>query len=179
MRRFVIPLLVLALLGSSAGAQTPRPIDSLAWLVGGVWIADASKLGGGLQRIEVRYEWAPTKNFIRFATIFVSDQGPLVNYAGNIYSYGSGSSETLAMWYMDAKGAITQGNISGPGDRWSLTFDSAAGGKTTTYRVDLVKKAANTYGWTVSSLDGAWKPLFSLDYIRSAHGLTATPLKNV
>ena len=167
MKRFIIPLLFFALLGSSATAQPARSIDKLAWLVGGVWTADASKLGGGMQRIEVRYEWAPTKNFIRFATTFVSDQGALVNYAGNIYSYGSSGSEMLAMWYMDAKGAITQGDVSGPGERWSLTFDSPGGGKTTTFRVDVVKKTANEYGWTVSSLEGTWKPLFSLDYLRS------------
>jgi hypothetical protein len=27
----------------------------MAWLVGGVWTADAAKLGPGMQRIETRY----------------------------------------------------------------------------------------------------------------------------
>jgi hypothetical protein len=32
----------------------PRPISALSWLVGGVWTADASKMGPGMQRIETR-----------------------------------------------------------------------------------------------------------------------------
>jgi hypothetical protein len=57
-------LVALALSLSStaaARAQTAQPaaphsgpVSQLGWLVGGVWVADASRFGGGMQRIETR-----------------------------------------------------------------------------------------------------------------------------
>ena len=73
-------ILLFALLGGLAFAQEvkkstePKPISALAWLVGGVWMADASKLGPGMQRIETRYSWSDNKAYVRFTTHFVFDK---------------------------------------------------------------------------------------------------------
>jgi hypothetical protein len=53
--------------------QEGSPIAALSWLVGGVWAADATKLGPGMQRMETRYQWSD--NVLRFTTHFVFDKG--------------------------------------------------------------------------------------------------------
>jgi hypothetical protein len=63
MRRLIAAALVLCGCFSVARARAinatdANPISALAWLVGGVWTADASKLGPGMERIETRYQWA-------------------------------------------------------------------------------------------------------------------------
>src|SRR5258708_5470529 len=91
----------------------PKPIAALGWLVGGVWTADASKLGPGM-RIVTRYEWSDNAAYIRFTTHFVTDKGTLRNYDGNFF--WSAEQSSLAMWYMDARNSITQGPMTMSGD---------------------------------------------------------------
>src|SRR6185312_8500754 len=63
---------ILSALGQEQArkSESAKPIASMAWLVGGVWTADASRLGPGMQRIETRYEWSYNNAFIRFTTHF-------------------------------------------------------------------------------------------------------------
>ena len=61
------------------------PSPQLAWLVGGVWKADAGAVGQGKMRIETRYVWSDNDKFIRFTTHFITDRGELKNYDGNLY----------------------------------------------------------------------------------------------
>ena len=62
---------------SAPVAAPAKPVAALAWLVGGVWTADASKMGSGMQRIETRYEWSDNGAYLHFTTHFVSDNGTL------------------------------------------------------------------------------------------------------
>ena len=68
----------------TAAAKTVKPISAIAWVVGGVWTADTSKLGGGMQRIETWDQWSDNGSYIGFTTPFVSDQGALKNYDGKL-----------------------------------------------------------------------------------------------
>src|SRR5215470_5699819 len=88
----VIALTAFSVASASSQNQEPartreatKPIAALGWLVGGVWTADASKLGPGMQRIETRYEWSDNAAYIRFTTHFISDKGTLRNYDGNFF----------------------------------------------------------------------------------------------
>ena len=80
-RSYLSALLSTLVFVSAGVAQTPNtpdatnPIHSLSWLVGGVWTADATKLGPGMQRIETRYQWSDNNAYLRFTTHFVSDKG--------------------------------------------------------------------------------------------------------
>ena len=67
-------------------ADTAKPIAPLSWLVGGVWTADATKLGPGMLRIETRYQWADNNAYIRFNTHFVFDKGAQCTITTAIFS---------------------------------------------------------------------------------------------
>jgi hypothetical protein len=170
---------VLGVGGAGAVAQQAkdaveaRPISSMAWLVGGVWTADASKLGAGMQRIETRYQWSDNGSYVRFTTHFVSTAGTAKTYDGNFY--WDPTAKTLAMWYMDAKNVITEGSVSGDGAVWQISFKGIDfGGKPAEFRVDVTKKTSDLYHWALNekAADG-WQKLFELDYVRKAEGLSA------
>ncbi len=56
---------------SAKPADPAKPIAALSWLVGGIWTADATKLGPGVLRIETRYQWADNNAYIRLNTHLV------------------------------------------------------------------------------------------------------------
>lgn len=159
-----------AVRADSAAPSTPsgKRVAPLAWLVGGVWTADASKLGPGLQRIETRYTWADNDAYIRFTTHFVSEKGTLRNYDGNFFWNPDRSA--LAFWYTDAQSAVTEGPVAIDGDTMELTFRARDfDGKLADMKVDVVRSTSDRYVWSLAEKTGdAWKPLFSLEYVRKA-----------
>jgi hypothetical protein len=164
-------LLVVGLgTASSVRAQEParnaKPIAAMAWVVGGVWAADTSKLGGAMQRIETRYQWSDNGAYIRFNTHFVSSQGTLKNYDGNFY--WEPTDKTLRVWYTDAGSAITQGPVTVAADQWQITFRGEDfEGKQADLRVDVAIKSKDLYHWTLNEKHGdSWTKLMELDYVR-------------
>ena len=149
-------------------AASQRPIASLGWLVGGVWIADASKLGPGMQRIETRYQWSDNHAYIRFTTHFVMEKGTLRNYDGNFYWNPEQSS--LSMWYMDPGNSITQGPVRQDGDKLEMSFRAMGfDGKAGDFRVTVTRKNNDDYNWLLEQKQPeGWKQLATLEYLRAA-----------
>ena len=170
--RAIFVLLALASAASLRAVEPPKsatnPVSSLGWLVGGVWTADASKLGPGMKRIETRYNWADNNAFIRFTTHFVSEKGTLNNYDGNFF--WNPDQSALSFWYMDAGNDITQGAVKIDGDTMRLTFRASDfQGKPADLRVDVVRESSDRYAWHLAEKTGEdWKALASLEYVRVA-----------
>ena len=165
---------LLALLAGASPAlragekpAAPRPIAALAWLVGGVWTADASKLGPGMRSIETRYQWADNDAFIQFTTHFVMEKGTVRNYAGNFF--WNPEQSALGFWYMDAANAVTQGPVKLDGDTMELTFRATNfEGKPADLRVHVVRVTKDHYTWQLDERAGSdWKRLAALDYLRA------------
>lgn len=158
----------------ASGQQTekkpdvPKPISALSWLVGGVWTADASKMGPGMQRIETRYQWSDNSAYIRFSTHFVFDKGTARAYDGNFY--WNPAQKSLAMWYMDAQNAVTEGPVEVNGDVTKITFRGPDfDGKIADLQVLVTRKTNNDYRWSVLEKQGdIWKELAALEYLRIA-----------
>ncbi|MDP9146178.1 MAG: hypothetical protein M3N22_00840 [Acidobacteriota bacterium] len=143
-----------------------KPMDPLAWLIGGVWTADASKLGPGMLRIESRYQWSDNNAFIRFTTHFVSDKGAAHTYDGNFF--WNPTQKTLAVWYMNSRNGITEGPVQMAGDTMQITFRGEDfEGKLAELRVMVTRKNNHEYHWALQEMQsGAWKELASLEYLR-------------
>jgi hypothetical protein len=154
--------------GVSAVDAKAKPISDLSWLVGGVWTADASKMGDGMKRIETRYVWSDNNAFIRFTTHFVSDKGTAKTYDGNFFWEPEKSQ--LAMWYMDYANAIIQGPIAIDGETTKFSFRAKDfEGKVTDMQVKVIKKTNDKYQWVLEEKSGdTWKPLAALEYVRTA-----------
>jgi hypothetical protein len=145
-----------------------KPISNLSWLIGGVWTADASKMGDGMKRIETRYVWSDNNAFIRFTTHFVSDKGTAKTYDGNFYWEPERSQ--LAMWYMDYANEIIQGPIAIDGETTKFSFRANDfEGKVADMQVQVIRKSNDKYQWVLEEKNGnAFKPLAALEYVRTA-----------
>jgi hypothetical protein len=154
--------------GTSAVDAKKKPISDLSWLVGGVWTADASKMGDGMKRIETRYVWSDNNAFIRFTTHFVSDKGTAKTYDGNFFWEPAKSQ--LAMWYMDYANEIIQGPIAIDGETTKFSFHATDfAGKPADMQVQLLRKSSDKYQWTLEEKMGdSWKQLATLEYVRTA-----------
>jgi hypothetical protein len=148
--------------------ETVKPISALSWLVGGVWTADASKLGPGMKSIETRYQWADNNAYIRFNTHFVFDKGASHTYDGNFF--WNPTSKTLAVWYMDAENSITEGPVQVEGLSTKIRFRGQDfEGKMADMRVVVTRKNNDDYHWALQEmLAGEWKELAALEYLRTA-----------
>jgi hypothetical protein len=170
---FVFAMLLTALLSAwgqeaAKSPASPKPIASLAWLVGGVWTANGSKMAPGMLRIETRYQWSDNDAYIRFTTHFVHEKGTLRNYDGNFF-WDPGRS-SLALWYMDARNSITECPVQIEGEVMQMTFRAYDfEGKMADLRVKVTRKTNDDYNWLLEEKqpDG-WKQLATLEYLRSA-----------
>ena len=176
MRRGVSTLALFALVArpalsqhapDGAATQPTKPISVLAWVVGGVWIADAPSPTDPTTKIETRYQWADNSAYLRFTTHFVSDKGTLRNYDGSFF--WNPSQVTLAMWYMDAGGDITQGPVTIVADTMLMTFRASDfDGKLADMRVTVTRMSPNRYTWLLEKKQpDAWKTLLALEYKRT------------
>jgi hypothetical protein len=143
-----------------------KPIDALSWVIGGVWTADAAKLGPGMQRIETRYQWSDNHAYIRFTTHFVFDKGTARTYDGNFF--WNPAQKSLALWYMDSQNAITESPVLVEGDQWTMQFRGQDfEGKMADLRVIVARKTNDDYRWSLSEKQAdTWKELAALEYLR-------------
>jgi hypothetical protein len=145
-----------------------KPMGQLAWLVGGVWTADATKLGPTMLRIETRYQWSDNNAYIRFTTHFITAKGTLHTYDGNFFWDPERSS--LALWYMDRQNTITQCPVQMDGDVMQMAFRAENfEGQPADMRVTVTRKTNDDYNWLLEEQQpGGWKQLGSLEYLRAA-----------
>jgi hypothetical protein len=177
--RALAALLLAALIAPAPAISAPPATMPLApelapfaWLASGAWRADLSALPGGTKLVETRYDVAPN-GVIRFTTAFVRPDGSIANgYAGVLFY--DAAAKHLTMWYTDPRGEVVQGPVTLNGDVWSMTFtsDGAVIGKPgpANFRVDVARRSNDDYHWTLlaDAGGGVWKPVFALDYLRSA-----------
>jgi hypothetical protein len=143
-----------------------KPIDALSWLVGGVWTADTTRMGQGMQRIETRYQWSDNNSFLRFNTHFVFDKGTARTYDGNLF--WSPAQNSLAIWYMDASNEIIEGSMQVQGPNWTVNFRGPDfEGKMADLQAEITRKSPDLYHWVVREKQAdAWKEMMALDYHR-------------
>jgi len=173
-RRFVAGLVMIVMLvrvgvgRAQEGAKKAeaKPIGVLAWMVGGAWTADTTKMGNGMQRIETRYVWSDNDAYLRFTTHFVFDKGTVKRYDGNMY--WDTEKKELAMWYMASDGLVMQGPMRWQGDVLSATFRAPDfENKMADMKVEVTRETNALYTWALFEKEGDnWKPLANLEYVR-------------
>ena len=145
----------------------PTPLNQIAWLTGGTWVAEIKDPQGALAtRIENRIKWSENKQLITFATTFISHNKPEVHYEG-IYAWDP-AKKRISFWYADKEGNLTQGVAAMTGDTLTQDFDILnTNGRDDKLRSLIVRDGTDSYNWNVSAQkDGQWAELFHLRYVR-------------
>ena len=165
-------VLFLTLLAASIGlfaqppAKSPGPLNQIAWLTGGTWVAELKDDQGVPLRIENRMRWSDNGQLIKFVTTFISHNKAEVHYEG-IYAWDA-SRKQISFWYTDREGNLTQGTAAMAGE--TLTQDFAIthlNGNSDKLRSLIVRDAPDSYAWSVmGQKDGSWNEIFHLRYTR-------------
>jgi len=156
---------------SSAGllAQAPpsNPLDQLAWLVGGKWVADGDKGPDGKPfHVESAIRWGDNGRVIQFTTRF-REEGKMVPVYSGIYAWHP-AKKKMVFLYTDNTGALTEGDAVMDGDRLEQEFSLVGSdGVARPFRSTVVRRGRDDYDWSVRrEKDGAWTVMFALKYKR-------------
>jgi len=172
-RKLFVVLLALVAIASRIPAQAPvvKPpetaaLDQIAWLTGGTWVAEVKDEQGAPMRIENRVRWSEHGQLIRFVTTFISHNKPEVHYEG-IYAWDP-VNKSIAFWYTDHKGNLTEGTASMSGDTLTQDFEIRnTNGRNDKLRSVISRDTPDSYSWNVSSpKEGKWVEIIHLHYTR-------------
>jgi hypothetical protein len=149
-------------------APAENPLNQIAWLVGGKWIADGDKGPDGTPfHVELSCSWGDNRRVIQFTTMFRIN-GKLVPVYTGLYAWHP-AKKKLVFLYTDNQGSLTEGEASMTGDRLEQEFQ-IVGADTTAhvFRSTIVRRGSDDYDWNVlHEKDGAWVEIFALKYKRA------------
>lgn len=148
-------------------APAENPLNQLAWMVGGKWVADGDKGPDGKPfHVESTIEWGDNGHAIKFTTRFRED-GKLVPVYTGIYAWHPGK-KAIVFLYTDNHGSLTEGQAIVTGDRMEQEFQiTGADGVARPLRSTIVRRGPDDYDWAVlHQKDGAWTEMFALKYKR-------------
>ena len=171
--RTITTILALAMIASTAVAQSKpaAPSDAstnlapVAWLVGGIWVADVKDASDGTAtHIENRIRWAPNHQAIEFNADFNGKP----HYNG-FYAYNP-AAKTIGFYYTSSEGELTIGTSTPDSDGKTLhqEFDMMhPGGKVGHIRSTLVRDGNDAYWFSVfMQKDVDWEEVFKIRYVR-------------
>jgi len=168
-RTLGVALVALGLASAGFAAQTPpsNPLDQLAWLVGGKWVAEGDKGPDGKPfHVESWIRWADNGRVIQFTTKF-QHEGKLVPVYSGIYAWHP-AKKKLVFLYTDNTGELTEGDGVMDGDRLEQQFSIVgADGVARPFRSTIIRRGPDDYDWSVlREKDGAWTTVLALKYKR-------------
>jgi hypothetical protein len=154
-------------LGLRAQTPPPNPLEQIAWLVGGKWVADGDKGPDGKPfHVESQVRWGDNGRAIQFTTRF-NHEGKLVPIYSGIYAWHP-AKKKLVFLYTDNTGELTEGEATMDGDRLEQEFSMVGlDGVTRPFRSTIIRRGPDDYDWSVlREKDGAWTVMFALKYKR-------------
>lgn len=157
--------------GIAANAQTPtatqNPLNQLAWMTGGKWVADGDKGPDGKPfHVESTIDWGENGHVIKFTTRF-REEGKLVPVYTGIYAWHP-AKKKIVFLYTDDHGSLTEGEAVMTGDRLEQDFQIVgADGNARPFRSTIVRRGPDDYDWAVlHQKEGKWEEMFGLKYKR-------------
>jgi len=168
-RVLCLAVLLAAAIPAKPQAQAPadNPLNQLAWMVGGKWVADGEKGPDGKPfHVESTITWGDNGHVIKFTTRFRKD-GTLVPVYSGIYAWHP-AKKTIVFLYTDNQGSLTEGEAAVTGDRMNQQFQIiGADGAAHPFRSTIVRRGPDDYDWAVlRQKEGKWEEMFGLKYKR-------------
>ena len=163
-----LTLILAAAVPAKAQGPAGNPLNQLAWMVGGKWQADAAKGPDGKPfHAEWKCRWGANHRTLNFTVWFRTD-GRLVPVYTGLYAWNP-AKKKLIFVYTDNEGALTEGGVVVDGNRLEQYFHIiGTDGVSRPYRSTIMRRGQDSYDWNVQSQkDGAWIPMFTLQYKRS------------
>lgn len=161
-------LAVATPVNSQNQAAADNPLNQLAWLTGGKWIAEGEKGPNGKPfRVESTITWGENGRTINFITRFL-ENGKLVPVYTGLYAWHPAKKKFVFI-YTDNRGNLTEGQATMTADRLEQEFQIVGTeGMATPFRSTMVRQGPDDYDWSVlRQKEGKWEEIFGLKYKRS------------
>ncbi len=172
--RMPLPVVLTAVLLAAANPAIAQnqpaaenPLNQLAWLTGGKWVAEGEKgPDGNPFHVESTIDWGDNGRVIQFTTRFRKD-GKLVPVYTGIYAWHP-AKKTIVFMYTDNHGSLTEGEATASGDRLEQQFQIInADGVAHPFRSTIIRRGPDEYDWAVlRQKEGSWEEMFGLKYKR-------------
>jgi hypothetical protein len=145
-----------------AEATAANPLQSIGWMTGGTWKAEAKTPDGKVTLVESQLRWAENGQAIEFVSRFNGSP----HYSG-LYCWDP-SRKTIAFWYTSADGEFTQGTAKMDANVLTQEFDLYHKDGTGHHLKSRIQRTGeNSYHWNVmAEKNGTWTELIALDYAR-------------
>ena len=170
MKRFlwIAALLVSSSLFAADAKPAPSPLEPLASLVGGVWVAqmEPAKDAVPALTLELRFAWTDNHQSIGFASAWVRGEKRKA-YTDGFYAWNA-AQQKIAIVYTDAGGSLVEGLITRDGEALVNDLTSTGpDGKTDLIQVKLTKDGPDAFTNAIFlRKDGAWAPFVTVRYER-------------
>ncbi len=169
LRGVLTAVLLAAAILANAQNQPGRenPLNQLAWLTGGKWVADGEQGPDGKPfHVESTIDWGDNGHVITFTTRFRKD-GKLVPVYTGIYAWHP-AKKTIVFLHTDDHGNLTEGEAAVSGGRLEQQFQIiGADGVGRPFRSTIVRRGPDEYDWAVlRQKEGKWEEMFRLKYRR-------------
>ena len=156
-----------AQIGQSSGQSPTDPLGDIKFLVGGVWSADLPATPDGTHMsTELKADWTPNHQAIRFDSVFVSN-GKRTPYTSGCYFWNAAKARTVFA-YADREGSLIEGDVflENGALRHEFTITNREG------KVEKVRALITPHlpdGYTNDIFiekEGAWSKMASVSYRR-------------
>jgi hypothetical protein len=164
----MLVLMLAVALPAHSEVQAENPLDQLAWMVGGKWVAEGDKGPDGKPfHAEWSCNWGANHRTLEFTVWFRMDGKLLPAYNG-LYAWDPGGKKLIFV-YTDNEGALTEGEAVMSGDRLEQDFHiTGIDGVARPFRSTIVRQGPDAYDWNVQrQKDGEWTVMFGLRYKRT------------
>jgi hypothetical protein len=171
-RAKILPIVVCLFIGTvilpGADQSTAEQLSPIRFLAGGVWSGELPAASGSARMtIELKAQFTPNNQALRFDSAFVSD-GKRMPYTSGSYFWNAAKHRIVFM-YADGEGTLTEGEvfIDNPGLRHEFTLTDTHG-KVEKARAIITPHLPDTYTSDIFvEKEGAWSKMASVTYRRS------------
>jgi hypothetical protein len=118
MSRLLLPACLVAfLLAPATSRAADEPLDPVAWLVGGTWVAEIAPPKGDPLTVLMTVEWAAHKQSVHYTIVFKGKDSSVTQYDGTYY-WHPGAKE-IRMLQVDRGGQVTEGVTTLADGKWT------------------------------------------------------------
>jgi hypothetical protein len=166
----VVAVMVAASVPTLAHCVDPadpiEPLNTLAWTIGGKWVAETKGADDSPLGVEVTFQWASHRKAINYAIVIKSKDKTIPQYEGT-YFWHPGKKQ-VALLQLDALGNVTESTLTADGMvlKQENVLTSEDGSKHE-QRVEIVREGDDAFQFNAFvPKEGKWVKAVTFQYKR-------------
>jgi hypothetical protein len=163
-------LAAAALLWAAPARAADAPLEPLAWLVGGTWVAEIKAAKGDPLEVHMRVAWSAHKKALKYTIVFKTKDAVIPQYDG-MYFWHPAAKE-IRLLQIDGGGQVTESVLTVADGKWTQRNTlTRADGTRQEQRAELVRDGNDAFRFRALVPKGTeWIEGLNLTYRRVQDG---------